>query len=143
MLQPFEIYFKSLAGSWTLKREISTGEIFIGKAVFESTSSTVFLMREEGDLTLSNGQVIQASRNWYWHLVNANSLEITYDEARVEDYHLIEFSKDDTSWNGIAHHLCGADHYSGEYKFSEESFEIIQTVKGPKKDYIVSSIYSK
>lgn len=143
MLQPFETYFKSLAGSWKLKREISTGETLHGKAVFESISNTAFLMCEEGDLTLPNGQIIQASRNWYWHLVNTDTLEITYDEALIEDYHLIQLSKVDTSLIGSAHHLCGADHYSGDYQFLENRFEIIQTIKGPKKDYTVSSIYSK
>jgi hypothetical protein len=143
MSHSFETYFKSLEGSWFLERKISSGETLNGKAVFEATSDTAFLMREEGKLVLPNKTKISASRNWYWHLSNDNALEITYDEARFKDYHHIYFGKHEDGWRGTAQHLCGADLYSGEYKFFEGRFEITQTIKGPKKGYVISSIYSK
>ena len=139
----FEIYFKSLIGSWVLERKISTGEIFNGKAVFESISNTAFLLREEGELILLSGATVPASRNWFWHLSKNAVLEITYDEAKLQDYHLINLSHDDACWTGTAQHLCGDDIYSGEYQFFENSFEIIQMIKGPNKNYRVRSTYSK
>ncbi len=143
MSQQFETCFKSLAGSWVLEREISTGETLSGKAVFERISNTAFLLREVGELTLLNGSSIPASRNWFWYLSENSVLEITYDEARLQDYHLISLSSEDDGWTGSAQHLCGADIYSGEYCFFNNSFEINQTVKGPNKDYSVTSFYSK
>ncbi len=143
MSHQFETYFKSLAGSWALERKISTGETLNGKAVFELVSSTAFLLHEEGELKLLSGLEIPASRNWFWHLSDNTDLEITYDEARLQDYHLINLHKREDYWIGSAQHLCGADLYSGEYLFSEDRFEITQTVKGPQKDYFVISIYSK
>lgn len=143
MRQAFEARFKSLAGSWRLKREISTGETLDGKAVFEAISNTAFLMREEGQLVLMNKAQIPASRSWYWHLSDENTLEITYDEARLEEYHLVNLISSESGWHGEAQHLCGSDLYCGKYSFKENGFEIIQTVKGPKKDYTVRSFYSK
>lgn len=143
MSQLFEIYFKSLTGSWSLKREISTGETLYGKAVFEIVSGTAFLMREEGQLVLSDKKEISASRNWYWHLSEKNTLEVTYDDARLEAYHLLNLVKSETCWAGSAQHLCGSDLYSGDYKFYKKRFEITQTIIGPQKDYTVTSIYSK
>lgn len=143
MSQAFETYFKSLAGSWMLKREISTGETLIGRADFDMISKSVFLMREEGQLILQNKVEIPAARTWYWHLCDGDMLEVTYDEARDEKYHLIGLEYSKTGWQGKAQHLCGSDLYSGDYAFFEERFEITQTVKGPKKDYTVLSIYSK
>jgi len=143
MSQSFESYFKSIAGSWLLEREISTGETFHGKAVFEHISKSAFLMREEGQLVLSDKKEISASRNWYWHLSDENTLEITYDEAALQNYHLLSLDKFKAGWCGTAKHLCGSDLYSGDYKFYEKRLEITQTIKGPKKSYVVSSIYSK
>jgi hypothetical protein len=143
MHQAFEARFKSLEGSWRLKREISTGETLDGKAVFKVISNTAFLMREEGQLVLMNQTQIPASRSWYWHLSDENTLEITYDAARLEEYHLVKLAASEKGWHGEAQHLCGADLYCGEYSFYENGFEIIQIVKGPKKDYTVRSFYSK
>ena len=143
MSQEFETTFKSLSGLWNLKRDISTGETLIGKAVFESISDTAFLLHEEGQLVLMNQTQIPASRNWYWNLSDENTLEITYDEARLEEYHLVNLISSESGWHGEAQHLCGSDLYCGEYSFKENGFEIIQTVKGPKKDYMVRSFYSK
>lgn len=139
----FETLFKSLAGSWSLERNISTGEKLNGKAVFESISDTAFLLREEGELKLLNGTVIPASRNWFWHLLNNSTFEITYDEDRLQDYHLLHMSQAEECWSGSSKHLCGEDLYSGMYRFFENRFEITQMIKGPNKDYSVSSIYSK
>ena len=143
MSQKFETTFKSLSGSWNLKREISTGDTLIGKAVFEPVSDTAFLLREEGELALSNGQNIQASRNWYWHLESVSTLEITYDALRVEPYHLVKLSKSEICWSGRANHLCGEDNYLGDYQFFEDRFTINQSVRGPNKNYSVASSYSK
>ncbi len=143
MRQAFEARFKSLAGSWRLKREISTGETLDGKAVFEAISNTAFLMREEGQLILLNKAQIPASKLWYWHLRDGEVLEVTYDADRHKTYHLVKLATSEKGWQGEAQHLCGSDLYSGEYSFKENGFEIIQTVKGPKKDYTVRSFYSK
>lgn len=143
MHQAFEARFKSLAGTWNLKRKISTGETLNGKAVFEIFSDTAFLMREEGQLILLNKAQILAERTWHWHLCDGEVLEVTYDEARLETYHLVKLVRYEKDWHGKAQHLCGSDLYCGEYSFYENGFEITQTVKGPKKDYTVRSVYSK
>ncbi len=141
MSEGFDAYFKSLAGSWSLERTISSGEKLNGKAVFEIISDTAFLMREEGELTLLSGASIRASRNWYWHLVDNKRLEITYNAERDQDYHLIALRYEEGLWRGQAEHLCGADLYEGYYQFCNNQFEIKQTVKGPAKDYRICSIY--
>lgn len=141
MSHSFDAYFKSLTGSWFLERKISSGETLNGKAVFEAISDTAFLMREEGELTLVNGSRINASRQWYWHFNNPNTLQITYDAAGHQDYHLIALRYKQGLWRGQAGHLCDADLYQGYYQFCNNQFEIKQTVKGPAKDYRICSIY--
>ena len=141
MSMAFEFYFKSLAGSWSLERKISTGETFNGKAVFEPISGTAFLMREEGILVLNNGANVPASKYWYWHIADNAILEISYDEEKDQPYHHVNLSGDKSGWSGSAEHLCGADLYSGSYRFSKDRFMINQTIKGPNKDYSLITSY--
>ena len=143
MSAAFEFYFKSLAGSWSLERKISSGETFNGKAVFEAVSNTAFLMQEEGVLSLTSGKSVPASKCWYWHCSDNMILEITYDQEKNQPYHLVNLIENETGWFGSAKHLCGADNYCGEYQFSVDQFSINQTVKGPNKDYSVSSTYKR
>lgn len=126
-----------------MERKISTGEKLIGKAVFENISDTAFLLREEGELLLLSGSVINASRQWYWHLCEGDGLEVTYDSKRAEAYHSLKPKLEEGLWQGTADHLCGADCYQGYYWFGENKFGIDQTIKGPAKDYKVQSVYSK
>ena len=143
MSKRFEPLFKSLVGCWLLERKISSGERLIGKAVFEPVSDTVFLLCEEGELSLLNGSKVHASRKWYWHLDVNNVLEITYDARRAEPYHRISLVLKDDLWQGQADHLCGADCYQGLYRFCKNEFGVDQTIKGPAKNYTVQSLYSK
>lgn len=143
MSQDFRSYFDSLTGSWLLEREISTGEKLRGKAVFEVISDTAFLLCEEGELKLQNGLTIPAIKSWYWHLLEPAILNITYDEAGLEDYHRVSLKLNDYTRLGCAEHLCGGDVYLGDYRFSPNHFEISHTIKGPNKNYSVRSFYSK
>ena len=143
MISEFANIFNQFAGVWSLERKISSGENLNGKAVFERVSHTVFLLREEGELTLQNGTSINAARDWYWHLLSSQELEITYDETGQEKYHLLDLSLKNDNWLGSSDHLCGDDHYFGSYKFDINSFQIKQTIKGPNKNYSVESNYFK
>ncbi len=139
----FNDYFKKLTGAWSLERKISTGETLNGKVVFERISDAAFFMREEGELILLNGSCISASRIWYWHLVDEQKLKITYDKNRQKEYHFLALSFEEGQWQGESDHLCGADHYLGNYKFSQNAFEVSQTIQGPNKNYSLTSYYIK
>ncbi|CAK0829595.1 unnamed protein product [Prorocentrum cordatum] len=43
-----------------------------------------------------------------------------------------------------AHHLCVADHYSGEFRAASASrWEAVWRVRGPKKDQVLHSVYER
>lgn len=137
------LFRKSLEGIWLLERTFSTGEKLTGKAVFECISDTAFLLHEEGELHLANGTRLEAKREWYWFFEAPDVLEITYDKARKEPYHLLAIRSEDGILCADAEHFCGRDVYTGHYRLAVKRLEIRQTVKGPVKDYEVTSVYSK
>jgi len=143
MKQSFNSVFGNLVGEWYLARTVSTGETLTGKAVFKPLSELCLLMHEEGELELQNGTFVHASRDWYWHLPQADQLAITYDKCGLENYHAMEMVARCGRWFGEAKHLCGEDVYSGSYMFSNDGFEINHSVRGPQKNYSLISRYGK
>jgi len=139
----FKTVFEQLAGEWKLSRHISSGEIFSGIACFEKASPSEFLLSESGELKTQDGNSITASREWCWTYTPVNQLTISYNENPLRLYHQLSMGIENEIWTGEATHLCIPDTYFGQYEFSEDQIRIEQKISGPKKNYIVSSLFER
>lgn len=138
----FDKYFEGLAGSWVLKREISSGETVDGRVEFLADEEGGFLVDEAGQMRLPNGHSVSAKRRWRWYY-NLSSLLVYFDENPLRLYHDVKISANDDHWLGDAEHLCHPDTYCGAYQFFDDQIVITQDVLGPKKDYRIRSIYCR
>ena len=137
-----QYWFDHLAGEWQLEREISSGETFAGKALFSANASGSMALTESGALILESGDEVSASRKWIWSLSN-HELLIEFAESPPRPYHLIPLQPSNNGWQGKAEHLCIEDNYDGEYFLSDDLLLVSQKIKGPKKDYSITSRYTR
>ena len=138
----FAGYFQSLVGKWTVARTISDGSAFKGDAVFERKTGKQLLLTESGTLELATGASVFATRAWVWHLVSGMVLDINYDETPLRPYHHLKIEPEGAGlWQAAASHLCGDDTYDGHYTFSDGRIVVDHTVRGPKKDYSMRTVY--
>lgn len=145
----------------------------MGLATFESRDQTSadtaaeLLYIETGSFTTTIGMVLQATRRWIWKYHNAVSTEAPISvhfvkaDGETEDYvyNMLTFPPKDEIESGSggcvlkarAEHPCGEDFYVSTYEFYLEEgssmrvskFEVQHEVKGPSKDYISSTVYTK
>jgi hypothetical protein len=135
--------FKNLEGGWQLERVIAPGGVIVGLAEFKPLSKSQYYYKEQGRLTLDDGRLIEDVSRAYDYRLESDVIKIYYadgpDNGKL--FQTLEFSGETKA---IAEHLCGDDLYKSEYEFYlPESFTIRHQVKGPKKDYISETKYSK
>ena len=135
-------WFEQLPGQWQLTREISSGDQFVGNAMFSAHDSVRLLLEETGRLELANGQSVTASRQWLWSLSD-DTLLVEFAENPPRAYHQIPLVRTGDGWQGEADHLCIDDTYDGAYFVGENQMKIAQKVHGPNKDYEIVSVYKR
>ncbi|KAK0657010.1 hypothetical protein B0T16DRAFT_318577 [Cercophora newfieldiana] len=118
-----------------------------------------YLYIEEGDFKASNGLTFRATRRYVWRYNdNTDRLSIWFvktDDQKRADYlfHDVEFAPpgdedDGKGWRATAGHLCIDDFYDVNYQFrfgsiNLKDWRLAYTVKGPKKDYTISGLYTR
>lgn len=136
-----------LEGAWRLSRSIEAeGAVMQGRAQFSRLAQDALLYREEGVLTLHNGQTVRCTRS-YRFLAQGESLQIVFNDApdAGKPFVTLRFS-DAPSGVLIANdeHLCVADTYSVRYCLRlPAGYETDISVSGPQKKYRAVTRYSK
>ena len=144
---------------------------FIGTISFQNRKPTdekytmEHIYSEKGTFTMDNGASFDAVRS-YVYRYDAQSDEISAwfvkpDDPQIADYlfHVVHLDVMDESGSAPASgpqtivtargsHLCVKDTYDAQYEFAFEGDNLSEWtlkyfVKGPKKDYIAESTYSK
>lgn len=138
----FNDYFSSLGGEWILTRSVSSGETLEGALEFISIDQSAFRVVEVGELRISDGNLISATRQWIWKFSD-DGLQIFFDEEPLRLYHQLRPTESGGTWTAEGYHDCAPDIYSGEYRFSLNKITIRQDVMGPRKDYQIISNYSR
>ena len=138
----FRDCFLSLAGKWVMSRTVSSGETVRGELVFDPSGDGRYRAIEHGELQLADGNRINANRTWIWEQ-DGSVLSIFFDENPVRLYHRFAPIMEDGIWCGAALHHCSPDNYEGRYRFLPNVIEIDQKITGPKKDYSISTRYSR
>ncbi len=140
---PIHFIFQSLIGEWSIQRTIHSFQgnllgTFTGKALYKESSPFLLHYHEEG--CLHSEQCESCAFKDYYFLYN-KGIEIYFDPKLTRLFHVMEFEVGDGypyQVKGI--HYCGEDVYSMSYVFiSKKEYEVMVFVKGPRKNYRISS----
>ena len=122
-------------GAWALHRRISprqgVGAIFEGTAVWSRIKDGLAYV-ETGLIQLEGQMPMQAERRYFW----SEDLCVYFEDGRF--FHTVP------SQGGQSDHWCDPDMYIGTYDFTRwPDFEVTWQVTGPKKDYLLQTLYTR
>ena len=125
-------------GRWQMVRiieNVTEGVIgeFWGECAFAQDGEGL-TCRESGVLRF-RGQDYRAGRVSLWRFPGGGRVEVRYEDGRP--FH--DFAEE----HPVATHLCGEDHYSVAYEFGADGWLSRWDVKGPAKDYTMSTRYRR
>ncbi|QDS70274.1 hypothetical protein FKW77_007762 [Venturia effusa] len=163
--------FEWLRGEWAINREITnfrddglagtvTGFAKLDKRDPTSSDATAeYLYVENGRFTTTTGMILETSRRWIWRYHGSGEAETPISvhfvkaDGETEDYvyNMLAFPlkiDDFDVAEGLkarAEHPCGEDFYVSTYDFNMAvgKFEVQHEVKGPSKNYISHTTYTK
>lgn len=121
-------------GQWEIDRTIThvdgTMARFRGRAIWTPQDEGL-AYEETGQLQIGNGRPVMATRRYFW----TSDLAVLFEDGRF--FHQVPASGGETT------HWCDPDQYVVFYDFSEfPKFTVTWNVKGPRKDYEMTSMYS-
>lgn len=135
--------FDRLCGAWNLERTIEGQATMTGTAVFTATEAGLLKYREEGRIRLADGKEFDGHREYLFERAPDGFL-VHFAEAPPRLFHAIEVVRDGDALAGSATHLCTPDTYDSRYRFLPDgSFTIRHTVRGPRKDYLSATVYTR
>lgn len=132
-----------LLGIWSFEREISGYGGMSGVATFEPIDGDRSLYEESGELRLDDGQRLHAERRYVYEWLDKGFAVYFHDTGEL--FHRVTFADcGEGEWRASANHLCKADSYISEYLFGVDgTFEVRHEVRGPKKDYMILTVYRR
>ncbi|CAN5429875.1 hypothetical protein BH10ACI4_BH10ACI4_31530 [soil metagenome] len=133
--------FDRLVGTWRLERVIPEQGQMSGLASFEPAEGGCLLYRESGQLTLQDGTTLRSEQRYLYEPIEGG-FAVRFHGSHELFETVLPIAAADGEWVGTAEHLCKADSYASEYIFrAEGSFQIRHTVHGPRKAYVVQTLY--
>jgi len=143
-----DLVLDRLAGRWSLQRIVDGQDTNQGSmhgiATFRRLESGLMAYREEGRLQLRGGEAFDAFRDYLYDGI-PNGFAVFFAETPPRLFHEIKLrSAENGALIGEAGHLCGNDHYETRYAFQRDgSFVIRHDVRGPCKDYTMTTHYAR
>lgn len=132
--------FSALAGTWELSRIVGDWN-FRGRAVFRAQAPHELRYEENGILAKPDHADIQASRR-YIYRYESDRIVIYFDERPERVFEALELKRaPNGTWEAEAEHACPPDHYASRYAFARDAIMITHVVRGPRKDYEMTSNY--
>ena len=114
-----------------------------GRAVITDKNDGQFGYREQGQLRLSDGRLIDAER-CYIFAEDAAGFRVLFSESPPRLFHRIALSRVGPNLIGDGIHLCGDDRYDSRYEFRVDgSFIVRHGVVGPRKRYTIETRYCR
>ncbi|MEM7177386.1 MAG: DUF6314 family protein [Pseudomonadota bacterium] len=125
-------------GRWQMVRiieNVAEGVIgeFWGECRF--TPDGAGLSCAEAGVLRFRGVDYHAERGSLWRFPESGRVEVQYDDGRPFHDFVDDLPR--------AEHLCGEDHYSVSYEFGINEWTSIWDVKGPAKDYRMTTRYRR
>jgi len=136
-------FFEMLLGRWNFAREISGHGSMKGTAVFELVSEGRAEYFELGELALKNGERLRAERRYVYEVMDGGFKVHFHETGEIFERALFVELKSG-GWKASANHLCDKDVYESEYFFPMDgTFAVRHAVRGPKKDYLIRTMYRR
>lgn len=138
-----EQIFKSLSGRWSLNRVLGAYGEIEGFATFsENRDINILNYREDFNVNNFNQNSMHSYKEYEYHLFESKIMKCFKSENdQRQVFYELEFLSDDFA---VAKHMCNLDSYDVEYNFSSlGNFKLKYSVKGPRKDYIIETEFSK
>ncbi|WP_246801156.1 DUF6314 family protein [Bradyrhizobium genosp. L] len=133
---------KRLAGAWSFDRVIEGQGTMQGRASFTPLAGGSLAYREQGTLRLSNGTELEAAREYVFR-ESEGGFDVLFKEDPPRLFHAISLHGAG-ELAGEASHLCNLDTYRSSYRFLPDgTFIIRHVVSGPRKDYTMTTAYSR
>ncbi|KAA9159647.1 hypothetical protein FPZ12_019985 [Amycolatopsis acidicola] len=133
--------FARLPGEWRLRREMPGLARMSGTARFRELEPGVLHYREDGHLTLDDGQVLEVYREYHYRLEDQQIRICFAEPGPPRTLHVL---RPGSTGSASDVHLCGPDTYTGHYEFTgEDTFTVRMRVTGPHKDYSILSGYER
>jgi hypothetical protein len=135
--------FQSLEGSWRFHRVISNAGRIEGRAVF-TRSKDILRYREDGLFFRKDKETLKVFREYdYLYNREKDQICVYFTEEPKRLFHTLEFYHN-LPITAKATHLCQCDTYEALYEFtSSDEFTLAYCVKGPKKDYSITTIFNR
>lgn len=135
--------FDRLTGTWCLARTIDGMATMTGIAQFERQPADMLGYAERGRIRLASGDEFEAHRT-YRFTRSRGGFSVYFDEEPLRLFHTIVLERDADVLTGGATHPCTPDTYRSSYHFFVDgTFAIRHTVRGPRKAYVSSTIFSR
>ena len=125
-------------GAWRIARVVTDPQgrrtaAFAGTCRFEPDGEG--LVCEESGVLRHDGGRYHSGRTTLWRFPGAGRIEVRFADGRP--FHVFTPSQPE------AEHLCGADRYAVTYSFGEASWISRWRVRGPAKNYIMTTRYRR
>jgi hypothetical protein len=142
-----ETLLEGLAGRWAITRTFKgEGALAVGVASLRPVGAEALAYRETCELTLSDGRVLQAYRNYHYRFVG-KWIEIHFDDGPDKGrlFVRLAFAQGPSKQaEAFDFHHCGDDTYRVLFRLNLPSlFETEIAVSGPRKKYRAVSRYSR
>jgi hypothetical protein len=144
--------FDRLAGVWSIDRSIEPGGRFEGQALFRPDGPDRLAYQEKGDMILADGSRFEATRRYVYDWIGnwiQGRIVVRFDDGpnRGNVFLKLDLRSADDAAEPIEardSHLCGEDVYDATYRFVDAGrFEFTCRVHGPRKDYVLRTVYSR
>lgn len=138
--------FDQLLGAWTFTRAVPGIASITGRAIILPLSGNLARYQETAEITLANGTMLHGTQRYLHRRLPPpiNGFEILFPET-VQLFERLEFHPSDAhTLCAAADHLCAADRYLSSYACdADDSWRVQHTVRGPKKNYILQTVYRR
>lgn len=142
--------FESLRGTWQLQRHLGTQGHMQGVAYFRPYGEGILHYQEEGKATLGPGNTFAAHRE-YAYVYDQGTIAVCFWDKKQQQparlLHPLQFyipQATDPPLMATGTHKCADDRYQAHYRFvNPKQFRLTYQVKGPRKDYVLTSYFSK
>ena len=136
-------FFQMLLGHWNFTRQIPGHGSMSGTAVFEPVSEGGAEYFEFGELALRNGERFRAERRYVYEVMGGGFTVYFHETGEIFE-RVVFVEQEGGVWKASANHVCDKDVYESEYCFPMDgTFAVRHAVRGPKKDYLIRTIYRR
>jgi Family of unknown function (DUF6314) len=136
--------FERLLGDWTLVREIPGYATATGVARVFPIDAQTARYEEVVRISLMQGETLNGTQCYLYRRHPQAPAEMRILFCRTAElFQALAFQQRGGAWQASARFVCGADQYDSEYALGPEWWEIRHTVRGPRKDYRIETVYRR